>query len=307
MKWIRLDNLPHPMYSAYAVRLDKSLYVAGGVGPEKKVESCAYEFNLFHGNWRRLPDPHHKSGVPHIVCGRLVLFGGFDVATNKVTNKVSTYDKQNNLWNSFYPDLKECRYYPAVVSHENYVIVAGGRNREDILDDFEVMHTLECQWSKLRRHLPKKTFNFSATISNHWLYLVRTTGSSPPSSTKQAYAMSIDVILSQDRDSKAENKWMRLTDVPHMHVTAVPDCFPPLLVGGSDSQGNTVSDILLYDTTEHTWRPVDRLSSNRASVAVTTVSSHAIVVIGGCTDSRSKETCKSSALKTVELGYIDDP
>ena len=308
MKWIRLNNLPHPLHSAYAIRLENNLYVAGGVGSEREVEIAIFEFNLFHGNWRRLPDPQHKSGIPHAVCGKLVLFGGFDVATNKITNQVSTYDKDNNVWTSFYPNLKECRCFPAVMSHANHVIVAGGRNREEILDDFEVMHTLECQWRKLSRCLPKKTFNFSATISNHWLYLVRTVGSYPPSSSKQAYAIAMeDVIPPQDLDSvKMENDWTRLSDVPHMNVTVVPDSFPPLLVGGSDSQGKTVSDVLLYNATEKLWRKVETLSSSRANVAVATISNHAIIVIGGCSDSRTKDTCKSSAVNIVELGYMDD-
>lgn len=308
MKWIRLSNLPQPVHSAYVVRLDNNLYVTGGFGPEREVELSVFEFNLFHGNWRRLPDPQHKSGIPHVVCGKLVLFGGFDIATNKVTNQVSTYDKENNLWSSFYPNLKECRSFPAVVSHSNYVIVAGGKNREEILNDFEVMHTMECQWRKLKRCLPKRVFNFSAMISNHWLYLVRTIGSYPPSSSKQAFAIAMDdVIPPQNMDSiKMENDWTSLSDAPHMNVTIVPDSFPPLLVGGSDSQGKTVSDILLYDATANSWKQVEALSSSRANVAVTTISNNAIIVIGGCTDSRTKDACKSSSVNIVELGYMDE-
>ena len=128
------------MHSAYAVRLENNLYVARGVGSDKEMELTVFEFDLFHGTWRCLPQPLHKSSIPHAVCGKLVLFGGFDTATNKITNQVSMYDKDNNVWTSFYPNLKECQCFPAVMSHTNHDIVAGGRNREDILDDFEVMH-----------------------------------------------------------------------------------------------------------------------------------------------------------------------
>jgi len=297
------------MHSAYAVRLGNNLYVAGGVGAEKEVELCVFEFSLFHGNWRRLPDPQHKSSVPHVVCEKLVLFGGYDVATNKITNQVSTYDKENNLWSSLYPNLKECRCLPAVISHGDYVIVAGGKCREGNLDDFEVMHTLECQWRKLKRHLPKQMYNFSATISNCWLYLVRTVGSERPHNPKEAYAIAMNnvIIPSQDMDSmKMENDWTCLSDVPYINVTIVPNSLPPLLVGGSDSQGNTVNEILLYDASRNCWEQVGTLSSNRASVAVTTISNHAIVVIGGCTDSHTRDLCKSSAVNTVELGYMDE-
>ena len=290
------------MHSAYAVRLDNNLYVTGGFGPVKEVEAGVFEFNLFHGDWRRLPNPQHKSAIPHVVCGKLVLFGGYDVVTNKSTNQVSTYDKENNVWSSLYPNLKECRSFPVVVSHANHVIVAGGRNREDILEDFEAMHTLECQWRKLRWCLPKKMFNFSATIANHCLYLARTIGSHPPSSSKQAYTIAMDP--SQDLDLKSG--WIQLSDVPHMNVTIVPDLNPPLLVGGSDNQGNTLSDILLYDVTANAWKQVGALSGSRANVAVATISNRAIVVIGGCIDSHTKDTCKSSAVNIVELYYMDE-
>lgn len=295
------------MHSAYVVRLENNLYVAGGSGLEKDVEISVFEFNLFHGGWRRLPNPQHKSAIPHIVSKDLVLFGGFDVATNRATNQVSTYDKNNNLWTSVYPNLKECRSFPAVINHESHVIVAGGRNREDILDDMEVMHTLECQWRKLRRRLPKKMFNFSATISNGCLYLVRTIGSYPPSSSKQAYTIAMKDIDINSSQHRLENDWTCLSDVPHINVTVVPESFPPLLVGGSDSQGKVVKDnILLYTTSENAWKRVEALSSSRANVAVTTISSHAIIIIGGCTDSRTRETCKCSAVDIVELGYMDE-
>ena len=83
-----------------------------------------------------------------------------------------------------------------------------------------------------------------------------------------------------------------------------PDnCSSLLLVGGSDSQGNTINDVLLYDATANSWKKVDALSRNGANVSIATISNHAIIVIGECTNSRAKDTCKSSVM---ELGYMDE-
>ena len=99
------------MHSAYAVKLENNFMWPEESG-QIEMELTVFEFDLFHGTWRCLLQPLHKSAIPHVVYGKLVLFGGFDAATNKITNQVSTYDKDNNVWTSFYPNLKECRCFP---------------------------------------------------------------------------------------------------------------------------------------------------------------------------------------------------
>jgi len=323
MKWIRLNNLPVRLHSAYVVRLGNCLYVTGGVCTSDKqdldatrqhthelsenVDSFVFEFNLFHGNWTLLPMVKHRSAVPHVVCGKLVLFGGLDLATNKVTNKVSTYDTKTENWTNHYPNLKESRCFPAVVSWGDYVIVAGGKQRYDKLNDIEVMHTMECQWSKLKILLPRKMFSLSATISNDTLYLTRTLGSFPPSTSKQVYAIPIRALLNLPLNCESMNSdWSSLPDVPYINATIVPDAYPPMIVGGSDPQGNTVDVIMLYDVESSSWKQITTMSCRRAYVGVVNLSSHAIIVVGGCTESKTKDSCKSSAINIVELGYMDE-
>ena len=321
MKWERLNNLPVRMHSAYVVRLGNCLYVTGGVCSSDKpdldatrqhtqelrenVDSYVFEFNLFYGNWVPLPLAKHKSAVPHIVCDKLVLFGGLDLATNKVTNQVSTYNTKTDTWTNHYPNLRECRCFPAIVSWGDYVIVAGGKQRDDKLNDIEVMHTMECQWSKLKIPLPRKMFSLSATVSDDTLYLTRTLGSFPPSTSKQVYAIPIRAVLNQPQNYESLNSgWSSLPDVPYINATIVPDAYPPMIVGGSDPQGNTVNDIMLYDVESRSWNQITTMSYRRANAGVINLSNHAIVIVGGCTESKTKDTCKSSAINIVELGYV---
>jgi len=308
------------MHSAYAVTIGNFLYVAGGVcscendlrklvednRSENEAVSSSYIFklSLFSGNWSVLPLPKHKSAVPHVVGGKLVLFGGLDLSTNRITNRVSVYDPQTKTWTNDYPNLKEQRCFPAVVSWGDYVIVAGGKQREDKLNDIEVMHTTECHWTKVKTTLPRKMFSLSATISNDTLYLTRTYGTYPPSTSAQVYSIPIKDVISQSQNGTPYSGWSSLPNAPYINATIVPDAYPPMIVGGSDLQGNTVEDITCYNVESKSWEKVGSLSSTLANIVVTTISNHAIIVLGGCTNSKTKESCKSSAIDAVQLGYI---
>ena len=75
-----------------------------------------------------MPPSGHYRGIPHIIGDKLAIIGGSLSATGKITtNKVSTFDDDNQAWISYYPDLLSVRWLPGVVSHQEYVVVAGGR------------------------------------------------------------------------------------------------------------------------------------------------------------------------------------
>ena len=48
------------------------------------------------------------------------------MATTKLTNKVSTFNHAKQSWVSYYPNLLSVRNRPGIVTHLEYVIVAGG-------------------------------------------------------------------------------------------------------------------------------------------------------------------------------------
>jgi len=77
-------------------------------------------------HWDQLPVSGHYFGILHIIGGRLTIIGGCLSATNKQTNKVSTFDEASQTWISYYPDMLSVRSKPGVVTHGGYVIVVGG-------------------------------------------------------------------------------------------------------------------------------------------------------------------------------------
>ena len=80
-------------------------------------------------------------GIPHVIGDRLAIIGGCLSATEKVTNRVSTFDEDSQTWRSYYPDLLSIRGIPGVVSHLEHVIVAGGKciDERTIQDDIAIL------------------------------------------------------------------------------------------------------------------------------------------------------------------------
>ena len=98
-----------------------------------------YDINT--DQWGQLPPSGHYYGIPHIIGGKLVIISGCLAATEKITNKVSTFDDYSRTWTSYYPGLFSVRSKPGVVSHLEHVIVAGGARPTSEHDDATVTST----------------------------------------------------------------------------------------------------------------------------------------------------------------------
>ena len=60
----------------------------------------------------------------HKIGEKLTIIGGHLSAAKTVINRVLTFDKTNQNW--YNPELLSVRSRPGVVTHLNYVVVAGG-------------------------------------------------------------------------------------------------------------------------------------------------------------------------------------
>ena len=65
------------------------------------VEDAAnqvFVYEIDNDRWSQLPTPDHCYTIPHIIDDKLTLIGGYLTDTNKVTNKVSTFDQTKQSW-----------------------------------------------------------------------------------------------------------------------------------------------------------------------------------------------------------------
>ena len=318
IKWTQLADLPVPLYSAYTAVQDKKVYVTAGDSPVKDAIHQVYVYSINTDQWSQLPPSGHYYGIPHIIGGRLAIIGGRLSATKKRTNKVSTFDEESQTWSSYYPDLLSVRSKPGVVSHLEYVIVAGGTRPTTkiddtpvVQDDIEVFNWREySHWRKVPIKLPKPMWGFIPTISDNHLFIV---GYSDEGMTPQNYVYKIPVAnimtsfdQQQSRFSKLQqfmssNKWLwtELTAADHRCTALVPSLTPPVVVGGENTTGTIpTADIRIYDNA----LKIGSLSFPRSRVAVAAVCNTAFVVIGGCTKGDNMAKTKLSSVTVVELG-----
>ena len=292
IKWTQLADLPAPLCQASVAIQHHKIYVTGN-SSDKDATHQVYVYDINTDQWGQLPPSGHYLGILHIIGGKLVIIGGRLSATKKRTNKVSTFDEDNQTWTSYYPDLLSVRSKPGVVSHLEHVIVAGGARptSEDddtltVQDDIEVLNWIEnSHWRKVSIKLPVPMCLFTPTItSDDHLLIVGYNSGTDMDEYVSAYEIPIATIIAsidQQRNSDMPTKWTQMTDADHWNAALIPISSLPVLVGGDNDDSEPVADIKMYDNSNKSWKKIGSLSSARTQVAATTFNNF-ILIIGGC-------------------------
>ena len=191
--WEKCADLPSPLYSASVALHDDKVYTMAGNAPDDDTYHYVYVYDINSNQWDRLPPPRQHQGILQIINSKLTVIGGVDNTTNKITNKVTTY---NNSWSNEYPNLLKARNRPGVLTHLDYVIVAGGRLDDNTYSDgIELLNYKQSShWVIARMKLPEAMWLPSLTKSDDTLYIVGydiATGR-----TSAAYAVSVDMVTS---------------------------------------------------------------------------------------------------------------
>jgi len=304
--WERCAELPSPMYDISAVLHDKKVYIMAGGAPDDDAHNYVYCYSITTDQWEQLPAPGHCRGILQIIDGKLTVIGGRDTVTNKRTNKVTTYIYNN--WADHFPNLLRARNKPGVVSHSEYVIVAGGkRDNDTINDDIEILNiTQPSQWIMTSILLPEPMWAIYSTISNSNIVIVgygRSTGR-----TTASYQLPVDEITSSitpQASSDPQVQWMKLPNAPYYQTSTIPNSHPPVIMGGKalDVPIRT-SDVAVLHDSGKTWKRVASLSSPRDCVAIVPINSDTILVLGGCTGGEGVAGAMAHSITTVEKGKI---
>ena len=299
------------MYAAKAIVINLTLYITGGTCPnDPKNNYNVYKYQLDKNQWSVLPPLQQCYGVPVNMNDHLTVIGG--KKKNKPTNLVTTYDDNN--WNNTYPKLSIARFWPAVVPYHQYVIVAGGRDHDNnVLDSIEVFDIMKSHWMIVNTHLPKPMYGISATICGDSFIIIEYTCSDNVNTLmcyKDTFMFPVgDMLLlpqqthSLSSTDKDNTKWHQLANAPYWSTALVPNTSPPIIVGGSDEQDNTVNDIAIYDDKSNKWNKISSLPISSAYTIVAVIN-QSIIVMGGCSDGKTAETINGTALRDVNVGQL---
>ena len=307
LHWTHLADLPIPLVDAYITVQGTRVYVTGD-SPKEDALHQVYVYDLETNCWDQLPPPGHYLGIPQIVGGRLVIFGGRQSDTKQRTNKVSTFDRTTQSWVSHYPDMLSIRSKPGVATYLEHVIVAGGDQGEGdkstTQDDIEILNWIEnTEWVKVATCLPTPMFGIKTTTAENSMYIV-SYGGADRKRYNGTYMIPISNIMNSTSENpptvrkptttrknsashkKSTTKWTELAPTTHYHTALLPGSSPPVVVGGKDhsTKGNALTeDIKMYDKSSHAWKPIGVLSNPKSSVPVASIFDNAIIVIWGCT------------------------
>ena len=290
------------MYAISTVLHDKKVYIMAGDAPDNDTHYHVYCYNITTDQWEQLPPPGHYRGILQMIDGKLTVIGGRDTTNMSVmraTNKVSTFI--NNDWTDHFPNLLRARGRPGVVSHSEYVIVAGGYRDEDTdHNDIEILNTTQpYQWVITNILLPEPMWAIFPTISDNKIIIVGYSISK--SRTNRVYQLPVDIITSSTTTSNQPVQWMKLPSAPHSFTITIPNSHPPVIMGGK-VQGVPTSDVAMLDESTNKWNTVSSLSSPRFHVAVVPIDSDTILVLEGSTGGEGVAGAKAHSITTVEKG-----
>ena len=301
--WERYADLPSPMYNTSAVQHDKKVYIMAGTAPDIDTHYQVYYYSIMGDQWGLLPPHKHIQGRLQVISGHLTIIGGWDENANMATNNVSTLI--NNSWTNHYPNLLRARCKPGVVSHSEYVIVAGGaKDKNNFYDNIEILKTTyPSQWMMTSTVLPEPMWGIFPTISDNNILIVgyyKADGKV----TNTSYQLPVDIITSSAMSAPNTDQpvqWMELPSAPHYNTITIPNTHPPVILGGS-IQGVPTSDIAMLDESSEEWIEVSSLSSPRNCIAVVPIDNETILILGGCTGGQSVAGAKAHSTTTVEKG-----
>ena len=92
-----------------------------------------------------------------------------------------------------------------------------------------------------------------------------------------------------------------MPDAPLWYSALVPTSTPPVILGGENKNGEVVATAAIYDQATQLWRQIDSvtLPTNVAYTTAALAGKNAIIVIGGCTDTKTTNAASSTSLTKV--------
>ena len=295
---VKMADLPIPTAGATAVPIGRNVYIAGGVASDARSAQIVQVYNIDTGKWSTLPPaPQYKSEAIAI-SNNLVLIGGREPSTDKITNMVSTWLVEEETWTQTIPPMNTRRHRPGVLLLKNYLFVFGGRgeDEETLLDSFEVLNIEENQWSSGRGLLPQPLHGLKLGVFGDAVILTSARISTTASTTK-SWKIPVRVLEDSVTNSSSQPiQWTPIANTPYYLPSLLTNSKQPVLVGG-DNGDQPTKGISLYNTLD-CWKIVGHLSEPRIRPAVAAISDASFLVSGGCTN--LLDPCQS-LLKSVEL------
>ena len=297
-------DLPSPLRRASVALHDNKVYAISKHYTDD-TPCYVYVYDINDNKWATLyPSPKQFNGTLQIINGKLTIIGGIIATGNTIeerTNRVTTYNADNESWSNEYPNLQKARSMPGALTHLNYVIVAGGWLCDHTFSsDIEFLDYKQPspEWMMANMELPVEMIYPSLSITGNTLYIVGFDKQYVDKSKieyKTSYkAFKVSLLETQFTENQ-KAQWTKIPSTPFGCSALLPNSSPPVIVGGSIRNVPT-DDIRVLDEPNKSWKKIASLEFPRFDTAVVPINHESILVIGGSIDRTKNEV----GINTVE-------
>ena len=227
------------------VALNGKLYARGG----SRGTETVLEYTPGHDQWTKLPPPPVFDFTIATLRGQLLVVGGRDKSTGKVTNTILTFNEHSQQWVQSHPAMPTALTLPAVIGYQDHLIVAGGCiSKNNAIPDVNILDTTSNKW-KTAQPLPS-TDDYYTVLIEDTLYLVG-------QSTRTVLRAHVPTLISGAKSGV----WETLPNAPYYDSSPVTIGNTLLTVGGRDepSWGTCTTSIHMYNPTTNQWTRVGDL------------------------------------------------
>ena len=281
LEFDKCRGLEAGMIGARAVRLENVVYIGGPITQDQKSAAQILAYNFEADSWQTFDSPTFRPALA-AYYGKLLLAGGSDTSTGKVTNKVWVLQpKSNGTWVQPYPAMITARYGASGRStlDSHYLLVAGGVGDGGIghvgrLDVVEVFDGL--QWSKVQS-LPIGCWNKKSFVHDGKWYLAGGLGQG-----QEIFYASLQELIATASTKNPDqcSVWKQLPEIPLEQSSIAYYGNQVIAIGGGHPRGPS-RKILAYSPRTHSWVKVGELPV--ALMACTTIAlpTGELLVVGG--------------------------
>ncbi len=250
-----------------SVYLNGTLYVGrGNTGinePDWETDATLYSFKPgVDSTWTVTNTPtYHYTLAVH--DSELLLVGGREYPTHKITNKVFTMRDEEFV--ETLPPMKERREFSSAVSSGSGLVVAGGWGTSGILSSVEVFK--DGQWTTAPSLPSAEPFMQSALHGDTW-YLI--------TSFEKVFCTSLQSLIS----GSDQSPWETLPDIPNYCSAAAFFGGRLLSVGGEDYGGPTTA-IYAFSSSTQSWKHAADLPLSLGMPTDVVLSNEQLIVSNG--------------------------
>ena len=240
--------------------------------------------------WSTLPEQQGASAIA-VVNDHVTLIGGYAVSTRKVTDKLSTWYEHEGQWKQVLPPIPTGRICPAVIAHDNLLLVTGGvaKDASTVLSTTDVLDLETMKWTTPEGlSLPIPLWQHHLVLCGEYLYLVGGATvyhvQSPEGSNSQTWTAKWSDVKQTAASCHAQTRgcaWTQIADLPTPRPTAVSCGGTLYTVGGVTRDNKPIRTVYTYCAAGNQWVSVGDMSVGRIDHCAVPLGSTSMFVAGG--------------------------